>query len=45
MEGKDTEQAGNAYPREDDRNELVEGDPAPDPTDKDAGTEDDPQAD
>jgi hypothetical protein len=32
-------------PREDDRNEQVEGDPAPDPTDVPRPSEDDPEAD
>jgi hypothetical protein len=45
MEGKDTEQVPDDHPREDDRNELAEGAPMPDPEDKDAGAEDDPQAD
>jgi hypothetical protein len=33
------------HPREDDRNELVEGSPVPDPTADDAGAEDVPEAD
>jgi hypothetical protein len=34
-----------AHPREDDRNEQIEGDPAPDPTDVERPSEDDPEAD
>jgi hypothetical protein len=33
------------HPREDDRNEEIEGPPAPDPTDKDQPSDDDPEAD
>jgi hypothetical protein len=33
------------HPREDDRNEEAEGSPIPDPEEKDANAEDDPQAD
>jgi hypothetical protein len=33
------------HPREDDRNEEIDESPAPDPTEKDAPTEDDPGAD
>jgi hypothetical protein len=40
MADQDTE-----HPREDDRNEEVEGSPVPDPTDEDADAEDLPEAD
>jgi hypothetical protein len=33
------------HPREDDRNEEIEESPVPDPTQKDGGSEDDPEAD
>jgi hypothetical protein len=33
------------HPREDDRNEQIEGDPAPDPTEVERPSEDDPEAD
>jgi hypothetical protein len=32
-------------PREDDRNEEIDESPAPDPTEHETGTEDDPEAD
>lgn len=40
MEEQNTEQ-----PREDDRNDELDQSPAPDPEEKDAGTDDDPTAD
>jgi hypothetical protein len=45
MEAKDTEQSGDSHPREDDRNEEVEGSPIPDPEEERGTAEDDPQAD
>ena len=33
------------HPREDNRNEEIEGSPIPDPEDEDTNAEDDPQAD
>jgi hypothetical protein len=33
------------HPREDDRNDEVEGSPVPDPTEGDADSRDDPEAD
>jgi hypothetical protein len=40
MTDQDTE-----HPREDDRNEEVEGSPVPDPTEEDTNAEDVPEAD
>jgi hypothetical protein len=40
MEEQDT-----SHPREDDRNDELEGSPAPDPEEVESGAEDDPQAD
>ncbi|MFL5967675.1 MAG: hypothetical protein ACJ747_14100 [Gaiellaceae bacterium] len=34
-----------AHPREDDRNDEIDESPVPDPTTKDTGTGDDPEAD
>jgi hypothetical protein len=45
MEAKDTEQFSDSNPREDDRNEEVEGTPIPDPEEERGTAEDDPQAD
>jgi hypothetical protein len=45
MEGKDTEEFPAGRPREDDRNELEEGSPIPDPEDEEFGSEDMPEAD
>lgn len=45
MEGKDTEGLPEGTPREDDRNELVEGSPIPDPEEEDTGSDDVPEAD
>jgi hypothetical protein len=45
MEGKDTEQVSADLGREDDRNELEEGSPVPDPEDERPGSEDIPGAD
>jgi hypothetical protein len=33
------------HPREDDRNDQIDEDPAPDPTDKERPSDDDPEAD
>jgi hypothetical protein len=33
------------HPRDDNRNEELDESPAPDPTDRDTGAEDDPEAD
>lgn len=33
------------HPREDDRNEEIDESPAPDPTERETSTEDDPEAD
>jgi len=35
----------NMHPREDDRNEEIDESPVPDPTAKETGAEDDPEAD
>jgi hypothetical protein len=40
MSTQDTEQ-----PREDDRNEELDESPVPDPTEREPGTDDDPEAD
>jgi hypothetical protein len=45
MEAKDTEQQSESGPREDDRNEEVEGTPIPDPEEERGTAEDVPQAD
>jgi hypothetical protein len=45
MEGKDTEQVSGDQGREDDRNELAEGSPVPDPTEEQGDAGDVPQAD
>jgi hypothetical protein len=45
MEAKDTEQSSESQPREDDRNEEVEGSPIPDPEEELGTAEDVPQAD
>jgi hypothetical protein len=45
MEGKDTEQVPDRPSRDDDRNELVEGSPVPDPEDEQLGADDVPEAD
>jgi hypothetical protein len=45
MEAKDTEQQSESHPRDDDRNEEVDGSPIPDPEEERGTAEDDPQAD
>jgi hypothetical protein len=45
MEGKDTEQVSAALGREDDRNELEEGSPIPNPENEHPGDDDIPGAD
>jgi hypothetical protein len=45
MEAKDTEQPSDSQPRDDDRNEEVEGTPIPDPEEERGTADDDPQAD
>jgi hypothetical protein len=45
MEAKDTEQESESDPREDDRNDEVEGTPIPDPEEERGTAQDDPQAD
>jgi hypothetical protein len=45
MEAKDTERESHSNPREDDRNEEVDGTPIPDPEEERGTAEDDPQAD
>ena len=45
MEAKDTEQQSGSHPREDDRNEEVDGSPIPDPEEERGTAQDDPQAD
>jgi hypothetical protein len=39
------ESNGTEHPREDDRGEMAEGSPVPDPEEEDSTAEDDPQAD
>jgi hypothetical protein len=45
MEAKDTEQQSDSNPREDDRNDEVDGTAIPDPEEERGTAEDDPQAD
>jgi hypothetical protein len=45
MEAKDTEQPSESSPREDDRNDELEGRPIPDPEEERGTAQDDPQAD
>jgi hypothetical protein len=45
MEAKDTEQEVAPNPREDDRNDELEGTPIPDPEEERGTAEDDPGAD
>jgi hypothetical protein len=45
MEAKDTEQPSESSPREDDRNDELEGSPVPDPEEERGTAQDDPQAD
>ncbi len=45
MEAKDTEQTTESNPREDDRNEEIEGSPIPDPEEEQGTATDDPGAD
>jgi hypothetical protein len=45
MEAKDTEQPEAPNPREDDRNEELEGSPIPDPEEERGTAQDNPQAD
>jgi hypothetical protein len=45
MEGKDTEGFPEGRPREDDRDELVEGSPIPDPEAEEPDADDVPEAD
>jgi hypothetical protein len=45
MDAKDTEQAAESNPREDDRNEEIEGSPIPDPEEERGTARDDPGAD
>jgi hypothetical protein len=45
MEAKDTEQQVASNPREDDRNDELEGTPIPDPEEERGTAEDDPGAD
>jgi hypothetical protein len=45
MEAKDTEQRSDPQPREDDRDEELEGTPIPDPEEERGTAQDDPQAD
>jgi hypothetical protein len=45
MEAKDTEQQSDSNPRDDDRNDEVEGTPIPDPEEERGTAQDVPQAD
>jgi hypothetical protein len=45
MDAKDTEQPAEPHPREDDRNDELEGSPIPDPEEERGTAQDDPQAD
>jgi hypothetical protein len=45
MESQDTERTPAEHPRDDDRNDEVEGTPIPDPTEGDTNAEDVPDAD
>ena len=45
MDAKDTQQPNDPQPREDDRNDELEGSPIPDPEEERGTAEDDPQAD
>jgi hypothetical protein len=45
MDAKDTQQSSDSQPREDDRNDELEGSPIPDPEEERGTAEDDPQAD
>jgi hypothetical protein len=45
MDDKDTEQISEHRGRKDDRNELAEGSPVPDPEDEGPGSDDMPEAD
>jgi hypothetical protein len=45
MESKDSQHVPEAEGREDDRNELAEGSPIPDPEDEPTGADDIPEAD
>ena len=45
MDDKGTERISEPPARKDDRNELVEGSPIPDPEDEEPGSDDIPEAD
>jgi hypothetical protein len=45
MDAKDTEQQSESNPRDDDRNDELDGSPIPDPEEEHGTAEDDPQAD
>jgi hypothetical protein len=45
MADQDTERTPRGHPRDDDRNDEVEGTPIPDPTEGDTNAEDVPDAD
>jgi hypothetical protein len=45
MDAKDTQEPSDSRPREDDRNDELEGSPSPDPEEERGTAEDDPQAD
>jgi hypothetical protein len=45
MDAKDTQQPSDSQPRDDDRNDELEGSPVPDPEEERGTAEDDPQAD
>jgi hypothetical protein len=45
MSDQDTERRDEDHPREDDRNEVAEGSPIPDPEEEQGDAEDVPQAD